>query len=53
MIAIVLVVGGIAYLIGGVHAVILAFVLYGAVVLPVVFLAFTVDAFRRGLRRSK
>ena len=53
MIAIILLVAGIAYFIGGVHAVIVAFVLYGAVILPLVFLAFTVDAFRRGLRRSK
>lgn len=38
MIAIVLAVAGAAYLIGGVHGAILAGVLYGTVVMPIVFL---------------
>lgn len=52
VIAIVLTVAGVAYLMGGVHGAVLAGVIYGVVVLPIVFLIFTADAFRRGLRRK-
>lgn len=38
---------------GGVHGAILAFVIFGAVVMPLLLLVFTLQAFRRGLRRQE
>jgi hypothetical protein len=52
MITVVLAVAGVAYLFGGWRAVMLAGIGYGVIVGPLVFLVFTVDSFRRGLRRK-
>ena len=45
-------VAGVAYIFGGWRAVMLAGIGYGVIVMPLVFLVFTVDGFRRGLRRK-